>query len=427
MVLVGGFYDLHAASTSIPRGDSPTELLLRASPMHRVRRGMPSTLLVHGTADSEMPLTQARRYCGQLRTVRAACDVIEVDGASHRAENWWPSQWGYKPRVVDWLSRTLSFTAPPPTLRSRRRNATAAIAAPRPAAASTSAPRPLARHRGRPSQGHRLLSGARPEARRLHTARSSAAATGPFPAVIIAHGGGWEAGDKVTYVTPLFEPLAKAGFAWFSIDYRLTPDVLHPAQLDDLRDAIRFVRANASRFNIDPNRIALLGESASGQMVMQVAAESERPRPNAATRSAADATRSHVAAVVSFYGVYDFEPMVEAAPSPPRSLLWRLFRLPTLDAPARAVLRAHSPIHHVRRGMPPVLLIHGTNERLWTQGQSMSRVLTDRGIPHELIALEGAPHGLENWEGHAPWMHYKPRLITWLRDNLRQNIPSGNA
>ena len=43
--------------------------------------------------------------------MRAACDIIEVDGASHRAENWWPSQWGYKPRIVDWLSRTLAFTA----------------------------------------------------------------------------------------------------------------------------------------------------------------------------------------------------------------------------------------------------------------------------------------------------------------------------
>jgi dipeptidyl aminopeptidase/acylaminoacyl peptidase len=100
-------------------------------------------------------------------------------------------------------------------------------------------------------------------------------------------------------------------------------------------------------------------------------------------------------------------------------LLGRLFRLPTLDRPARAVLRAHSPIHHVRRGMPPVLLIHGTNERLWTQGQSMSRVLTERGIPHELLPLEGAPHGLENWEGHAPWMHYKTRLVRWLREQLR--------
>jgi acetyl esterase len=409
MVLVGGFYDLHAAG-SIPRG-TPTELLLRASPSHRVRRGMPSTLIVHGTADSEVPLTRARRYCAELQAVRAACDVIEVDGASHRAENWWPSQWTYKPRVIDWLSRTLSFAArprdasiqPSPAIPAAATASAAANAAASPPASAptTTLPRLAAGlHKDvvfSPAHGLKLDA---------YIPSVQRAADGPLPAVIIAHGGGWEAGDKVTYVTPLFEPLARAGFAWFSIDYRLTPDVLHPAQLDDLREAIRFVRANASRFNIDPNRIALLGESASGQMVMQVAAES-----------------TQIAAVVSFYGVYDFEPMVEDAASPPRSLLWRLFRLPALDAPARAVLRAHSPIHHVRHGMPPVLLIHGTNERLWTEGQSMSRALTARNIPHELIALEGAPHGLENWEGHAPWMHYKPRLITWLRDNLRQNIP----
>ena len=207
---------------------------------------------------------------------------------------------------------------------------------------------------------------------------------------------------------------------------RLPPDAgrSSPAQLDDLRDAIRFVRANASRFNIDPNRIALLGESASGQMVMQVAAEpATATGPNGPNARAGRDAGLPVAAVVSFYGVYDFEPMVEGAASPPRSLLWRLFRLPTLDGPARAVLRAHSPIHHVRRGMPPVLLIHGTNERLWTQGQSMSRALTARGVPHELIPLEGAPHGLENWEGHAPWMHYKTRLVTWLLESFRANVP----
>ena len=90
------------------------------------------------------------------------------------------------------------------------------------------------------------------------------------------HGGGWEAGDKVTYVTPLFEPLARAGLAWFSIDYRLTPASTHEDQLADLRQAIRFVRAEHARFNIDPTRIVLVGESASGQMVTQIATEDAR-------------------------------------------------------------------------------------------------------------------------------------------------------
>jgi alpha-L-fucosidase 2 len=413
MVLVGGFYDLHAAGW-VPQG-TPSGLVLRASPSHRVRRGMPTTLIVHGSDDSETPVRQVRRYCAELQAARAACELIEVDGASHRAENWWPSHWTYKPRVVDWLSRTLSFNAPPTTTSAQAPPAPPAanaLAAPAASAASAGIASGVASglHKDivfSPAHGLKLDAYIPPVQRDR---------TGPFPAVIIAHGGGWEAGDKVTYVTPLFEPLAKAGFAWFSIDYRLTPDVLHPAQLDDLREAIRFVRANASRFNVDPNRIALLGESASGQMVMQVATESAND-PTAAN------SRPVVAAVVSFYGVYDFAPMVEESPSPPRSLLWRLFRLASLDDQSRAVLRAHSPIHHVRRGMPPVLLIHGTNERLWAQGQSMSRALAARGIPHELIPLEGAPHGLENWEGHAPWMHYKAHVINWLRDSLRLSIP----
>ena len=74
----------------------------------------------------------------------------------------------------------------------------------------------------------------------------------PVPAVIVVHGGGWEAGDKVTYVTPLFEPLARAGLAWFSIDYRLTPAFRHEDQLEDVRQAIRFVRAEAQALQHRP-------------------------------------------------------------------------------------------------------------------------------------------------------------------------------
>ncbi|MGI8960094.1 MAG: alpha/beta hydrolase fold domain-containing protein [Bryobacteraceae bacterium] len=76
---------------------------------------------------------------------------------------------------------------------------------------------------------------------------------GPFPAVIVVHGGGWAAGDKLTYVSPVLTLLSEAHFTWFSIDYRLTPHVRNEEQLEDLRNAIRYVRAHAGRFNIDPN------------------------------------------------------------------------------------------------------------------------------------------------------------------------------
>jgi acetyl esterase/lipase len=68
--------------------------------------------------------------------------------------------------------------------------------------------------------------------------------------------------------------------------------------------------------------------------------------------------------------------------------------------------------------MPPLLLIHGTNERLWEQGTAMRDRLREVGAPHELVALEGAPHGMENWEGRPEWAHYKAKLVEWLRQQL---------
>jgi acetyl esterase/lipase len=190
-----------------------------------------------------------------------------------------------------------------------------------------------------------------------------------------------------------------------SIDYRLTPQVPHAAQLDDLRGAIAWVRRHGRARRIDPSRIVILGESASGQMVMQVAA-----------------TDRGLRGVVSFYGVYDFAPMVTDAS--PRSLLVRLFGRRQLDDEARAELRRYSPLHHVHRGMPPVLLVHGTNERLWDQGVAMAAALERTGVPHQLVKLDGAPHGMENWEGHPEWTGYKDTLVQWLRARFARGSSS---
>ena len=164
--------------------------------------------------------------------------MVAIEGASHRSENWWPSQWGYKREIVAWLS---------------------SIA-------------PVPDHPQRPHDSTRLLKDiVFSKSSQLKLDAFVPKSPKPVPAVILVHGGGWEAGDKVTYVTPLFEPLARAGLAWFSINYRLTPDAAHQEQLADLRAAIQFVRAEHARFNIDPARIVLVGESASGQMAAQIA------------------------------------------------------------------------------------------------------------------------------------------------------------
>ena len=359
-VLVGGFYDLSA--TAAVSGNIERAVLARASPITRAAPQVP-LLVVHGGADTESPSEHARRYCSQIAS---RCKFLEVAGASHRSENWFPSQWSYKRAMVEWLS----------TLNQSR--------------AFTH----------RPLDGAVLKDILYSRSAQLRLDAFVPRAATPVPAVIVVHGGGWEAGDKVTYVTPLFEPLSRAGLAWFSIDYRLTPAFKNQDQLEDVRQAIRFVRAEHKRFNIDPARIFLVGESASGQMVAQVATEDRS-----------------LAGVVSFYGVYDFAAMVTDAS--PRSLLVRLFRRTVLDDESRAEMRRYSPLYRAHKDMPPVLLVNGTGERLWAQAQAFAQRLTELRVKHEVIALEGAPHGMENWEGHPEWMVYKSRVVEWIQAQRR--------
>src|SRR5438270_8979650 len=86
---------------------------------------------------------------------------------------------------------------------------------------------------------------------------------GPHPAVIVVHGGAWVRGDRRTDVAPLLQPLSDAGFAWFSISYRLMSDITQfGTAVEDVEAAIRFVKSHAAEYRIDPDRIALVGESA---------------------------------------------------------------------------------------------------------------------------------------------------------------------
>ena len=221
---------------------------------------------------------------------------------------------------------------------------------------------------------------------------------GPFPAVIMVHGGGWETGDKVTSLSPLFEPLASAGFAWFSIDYRLAPYVHITDELEDLRAAIRYVRAHPAWFHVDPGRIAILGESSGGHVVAEVASE---PCPGC-----------EVQGVVSFYGVYDLARLAEGPAW--KDLVPHWFENPTLET-----LREFSPISHVSPQLPPLLIIQGTEDPLYQGALEYAKRLQEAHTHYKLIVLEGAPHGMEDWEGHPEWLSYKSGMVRWLFEVLK--------
>src|SRR6266699_2192157 len=93
------------------------------------------------------------------------------------------------------------------------------------------------------------------------------------PAVLVVHGGGWTSGSRVAFVGQLLETLTRAGFNWFSLDYRLGGLSRYADALDDLRAALAFVRCHAAEFRIDPQRVALLGEDAGAHLAALLAAE----------------------------------------------------------------------------------------------------------------------------------------------------------
>lgn len=226
------------------------------------------------------------------------------------------------------------------------------------------------------------------------------------PAVIIVHGGGWVGGDRRFMVEPLFQPLTDAGFAWFSIDYRLVTNVAQfGLGIEDVESAVRFIRSHASEFRINPDRLALLGESAGGQLAAMAALRLSE--------------RDTVKAVVALYTPTDLVSLMQNSnyiPSEIRSSVqgtpWEKLIL--------AGLAQLSPIENVKRDMPPFLFIHGTGDRLvpFQQSTAMCRRMKEAGASCEVYPVEGAGHGIRWWESMHRYASYKQKITDWLREKL---------
>jgi acetyl esterase len=229
---------------------------------------------------------------------------------------------------------------------------------------------------------------------------------GPFPTIIIVHGGGWENGTKRTYVTPWFKPLTEAGFAWFTINYRLSPQHKFPAATDDVAEAVRWVKAHAKEYKVDVKRIALMGESAGGHLVSYVGAKNEKD--------------SRVAAVVSFYGPHDLLKREKDRGEVTKNLR-QFLGVDKLDDAGIAKLKEASPITYVRKGLPPFLMIHGTKDAAVPYDQSplMCEALVKAGNRCEVFTVEGAPHGVGPWEKFPEYQAYKKKMVDWLKQTLR--------
>jgi alpha-L-fucosidase 2 len=229
---------------------------------------------------------------------------------------------------------------------------------------------------------------------------------GPFPAVILVHGGGWTNGHKtVNFVTDLFPVLDGSGMAWFTIDYRLAPKHPYPAARLDVEAAVQWVKKNAKQYRVNPRKIALMGESAGGHLVNLVGAKND----------------VGVAAVVCFYGPYDMESFAKKFEGKPATGgMKTFFRIDEYNDAAKRKLREASPSTYVNRKTPPFLLIHGTRDAAvpYEQAQLHRDAFRKRGIPVELITVEDGVHGVMNWEKDPRFHGYKTPMVEWLRRTL---------
>jgi acetyl esterase len=241
---------------------------------------------------------------------------------------------------------------------------------------------------------------------------------GPFPAAILIHGGGFDEGSKSTNVRDLFDPLANAGFAWFSIDYRLAPQFKFVDTREDVTSAIRWVKANAKKYHLDVSKLTIIGESAGGFLV-NYAGTHQTPE-------------TKVAAVVDMYGPVDYGKLaLQRRDHPERFNMTSIsrhasngggihfFGVEQLDDAGLAKLWSLAPIAAVRTGMPPFLCIHGTKDDQvpYEQSVAMCEAMHKVTASCELITVEGGGHGTGSWK--APEMqHWKPEMITWLKTTL---------
>jgi len=209
----------------------------------------------------------------------------------------------------------------------------------------------------------------------------------PVPALIFIHGGGWKGGDKKSY-SPYTIAYAEKGYVAATILYRKVPKALFPAPVEDAKCAVRWMRANAKKYNVDPNKIAVLGGSAGGHLSMMVA-YSDDPKLEGNGGHADQSSR--VQAVVNLYGVPDMTGAL-AANSPECTGFIGKPQAEAMDLYALA-----SPITHITKDDPPTLSFHGTIDDLIppAETENLHKKLEDAGVPNAYSIIEGWPHTMD--------------------------------
>ncbi len=220
---------------------------------------------------------------------------------------------------------------------------------------------------------------------------------GPFPAVIYIHGGSWKSGGKNAFQRQAAQ-LATKGIAGACIEYRLSQEATYPAAIFDAKAAVRWLRANAAKYRIDPLRIAAAGGSAGGQLAGLLGTTIDQPEFEGTEGNSGVSSR--VVAMALFNPAVD---LVDFGKNHPPELLTTVTQyLGATYQQKPEVWLAASPAHHVSAKSAPALLLHGDADTTVPYKQSVAMVegLKAAGVRAELFTAPGAAHTFFNG---PPW------------------------
>ncbi|MGD0438370.1 MAG: alpha/beta hydrolase [Bryobacteraceae bacterium] len=219
------------------------------------------------------------------------------------------------------------------------------------------------------------------------------------PGAIMIHGGGWVEGEKESVVERFCVPLIQHGFVVANVEYRLAKAAPAPAAVHDVLNAAKWFHSHAADYKVDADHILVMGDSAGGHLALMTGM----------TPASADlGTATKIAAIVDFYGIADVADQIEGAHRRDYAEAW----IP--EQPDRMELaRRLSPISYVRKGLPPILAIHGDADSVvpFEQSVRLTGALKSAGSDAELIAVPGGQHGFSPEEMDKLW----PQIFKWLK------------
>lgn len=239
----------------------------------------------------------------------------------------------------------------------------------------------------------------------LDVIQPAAPALANRPGVVVIHGGGWVNGEKNWMFVEYCLPLVRHGFVVANVEYRLANSAPAPAAVSDALQATQWFHDHAAQYKVDANRIVVTGASAGGHLALMVGMTPASANLGPAVR---------VAGVIDFSGIADVPDQLEGPNARGYAAQWIPEQPNRMD-----VARAMSPMTYVRKGLPPILALHGDADPLvpYEQSVNLTKAIRAAGGDAELITVRDGKHDFTPMQMDEIW----PQIFKWLKKHKISN------